>query len=110
MPNLIFIDRDGNEKTVEAPVGDTILQIAHANDIDIEGACEGCMACSTCHIVVDADWYKKLPPPSEDEEDMLDLAYGVRPTSRLSCQIVLTDALDGLEVTIPADAHDMSRG
>ena len=107
MPNLIFIDRDGNEKTVEAPVGDTILQIAHANDIDIEGACEGYMACSTCHIVVDADWYKKLPPPSEDEEDMLDLAFGLTRTSRLGCQITVTEDNDGLRVKLPGETRNM---
>ena len=107
MPTMIFIDRDGNEKTVEAPVGVTILQIAHANDIDIEGACEGCMACSTCHIVVDADWYKKLPPPSEDEEDMLDLAFGLTRTSRLGCQIIITEDNDGLRVKLPGETRNM---
>ena len=74
----------------------------------LEGTCEGQMACSTCHVLVAKEWFARLPEASEDEEDMLDLAYGVRPTSRLSCQITLTDALDGMEVTIPADAHDMS--
>ena len=63
MSKMTFIDRDGNELTVEAPLGNTILDIAHANDIDIEGACEGCMACSTCHVVVEPDWYKKLSAP-----------------------------------------------
>ena len=67
------------------------------------------MACSTCHVIVDADWFDKLPEASEEEEDMLDFAAGVRRTSRLSCQIDLTDALDGLSVTVPAEAHDMRR-
>ena len=74
MSKITFIDRDGNELTVEAPLGNTILDIAHANDIDIEGACEGVMACSTCHLIVSEDWFKKLPDASEEEEDMLDLA------------------------------------
>ena len=74
----------------------------------LEGTCEGQMACSTCHVLVAKEWFARLPEASEDEEDMLDLAYGVRPTSRLSCQITLTDALDGREVPTPADAHDMS--
>ena len=101
MPTMIFIDRDGNEKTVEAPVGDTILQIAHANDIDIEGACEGCMACSTCHVVVERKSFKSLPNPEEDEEDMLDLAFGRTRTSRLACQVTLSEDIDKLSVTVP---------
>ena len=109
MPNLIFIDRDGNEKTVEAPVGDTILQIAHANDIDIEGACEGCMACSTCHVIVASDWFDRLAEASEEEEDMLDFAAGARRTSRLACQIDLTADHDGLTVTVPAQSSDARR-
>ena len=107
MPNMTFIDRDGNELTVDAPLGDTILDIAHANDVDIEGACEGCMACSTCHVVVDPDWYKKLPSPSEDEEDMLDLAFGLTRTSRLGCQIEITEELDGLRVRLPSETRNM---
>ena len=107
MSKMTFIDRDGNELTVEAPLGNTILDIAHANDIDIEGACEGCMACSTCHVVVEADWYKKLPVPSEDEEDMLDLAFGLTRTSRLGCQIEITKEMDGLRVQLPTQTRNM---
>ncbi len=73
----------------------------------LEGTCEGQMACSTCHVVVAKEWFGKLPVASEDEEDMLDLAADVHATSRLSCQILLTEDLDGLEVSIPADSHDM---
>ena len=65
------------------------------------------MACSTCHIVVDADWYKKLPPPSEDEEDMLDLAFGLTRTSRLGCQIIITEDNDGLRVKLPGETRNM---
>ena len=104
---MTFIDRDGNELTVEAPLGNTILDIAHANDIDIEGACEGCLACSTCHVVVEPDWYKKLAAPSEDEEDMLDLVFGLTRTSRLGCQIEITKEMDGLRVQLPSETRNM---
>ena len=107
MSKMTFIDRDGNELTVEAPLGNTILDIAHANDIDIEGACEGCMACSTCHIVIEPNWYKKLAAPSEDEEDMLDLVFGLTRTSRLGCQIEITKEMDGLRVQLPSETRNM---
>ena len=107
MSKMTFIERDGNELTVEAPLGNTILDIAHANDIDIEGACEGCMACSTCHIVVEPDWYKKMAAPSEDEEDMLDLVFGLTRTSRLGCQIEITKEMDGLRVQLPSETRNM---
>jgi 2Fe-2S ferredoxin len=84
-----------------------LLEVAHGNAIDIEGACEGCMACSTCHVIVDPADYGRLPPPSEDEADMLDLAFDLTPTSRLGCQIVVTEAHDGLTVSLPRDAHDL---
>lgn len=73
----------------------------------LEGTCEGQMACSTCHVIVAREWFGKLPEASEDEEDMLDLAADVQPTSRLSCQIHLTPDLDGLEVSIPSESRDM---
>ena len=104
---MTFIVRDGSRRDVEAGAGTTLLDIAHANDIDIEGACEGSMACSTCHLIVDADWYGRLKAPVEDEEFMLDLAHGLTRTSRLGCQIVLTDGLDGLEVALPAETRNM---
>ena len=107
MSKMTFIDRDGNELTVEATLGNTILDIAHANDIDIEGVCEGCMACSTCHVVVEPDWYKKLAAPSEDEEDMLDLVFGLTRTSRLGCQIEITKEMDGLRVQLPSETRNM---
>ena len=107
MPNMTFVYPDGTERTVEAPVGDSVLEIAHANDIDIEGACEGFMACSTCHVIVDKDWYAKLPAPSEDEEDMLDLAFGLTRTSRLGCQLTIAEGLDGLRVSLPGATRNM---
>jgi len=104
---MTFIDRDGKELTVEAPLGESLLEIAHANNVDIEGVCEGCMACSTCHVVVDPEWYDRIPAPSEDEEDMLDLAFGLTRTSRLGCQVTMTEELDGLCVSLPAETRNM---
>tara|TARA_A100001037_G_scaffold277941_1_gene278462 strand:+ start:3509 stop:3832 length:324 start_codon:yes stop_codon:yes gene_type:complete len=104
---MIFRYPDGTERKVEAPIGDSVLEIAHANDIDIEGACEGCMACSTCHVIVDKDWYRKLPVASEDEEDILDLAFGLTRTSRLGCQVLITEGFDGLRVSLPGETRNM---
>ena len=109
MPKMTFIERDGTRREVDAPLGLSVLEIAHRHGVDIEGACEGSLACSTCHVIVDGDWFPKLAEPTEDEEDMLDLAAGARRTSRLACQIVLTQDLDGLTAAIPAEAHDMRR-
>jgi 2Fe-2S ferredoxin len=107
MPRVTFITADGAERAIDARSGQTLLDIAWDNEIDIEGACGGSMACSTCHLIVDAAFYDRLPPPSEEEEDLLDLAWGLTPTSRLGCQIVLTDALDGLVVRLPAETRNM---
>jgi len=106
----VFIEPDGTRKDVDAPLGLSILEIAHRNDIDIEGACEGSLACSTCHVIVDANWFGRLEEPSEDEEDMLDLAFGLTPTSRLGCQIIITEELDGLTVTLPAETFSQLLG
>ena len=95
MPRMTFIDREGQRHQVDAPVGLSVLEIAHRNKIDLEGACEGSLACSTCHVIV------------EDEEDMLDLAFGLTRTSRLGCQIIMTEELDGLTVSLPAVTRDM---
>ena len=107
---MVFIERDGTRKEVEAPIGLSILEIAHRNDIDLEGACEGSLACSTCHIIVEPDWFDMLPDPTEDEEDMLDLAFGLAETSRLGCQIKMTEELDGLTVRLPAGSRNMLLG
>jgi len=107
---MVFIERDGARREVDAPLGLSVLEIAHKNDIDIEGACEGSLACSTCHVIVDTDWYELLKDASEDEEDMLDLAFGLTATSRLGCQIVMTEELDGLVVRLPASTRNMLRG
>lgn len=110
MPRMTFIERGGHRREVEAEAGMTLLEIAHANDIDIEGACEGCMACSTCHVIVDAGWYDRLPPASAEEDDLLDLAWGLARTSRLGCQIALTPDLDGLVVSLPDGVRNLFSG
>lgn len=102
-----FTTARGDAVSAEAQPGDNLLRVAQAAGMALEGTCEGQMACSTCHVIVAPDWFDRLPAASEEEEDMLDLAAGVRRTSRLSCQIVLAEELDGLAVTIPADSHDM---
>ena len=107
MPKITFIERDGTRREVEAPLGLSVLEIAHKNKIDIEGACEGSLACSTCHVIVDPEWYELLKEASEDEEDMLDLAAGATRTSRLACQIWLDAAFDMLTVRIPGEARNM---
>ena len=107
MPKMTFIERDGTRREVDAPLGLSVLEIAHKHDVDIEGACEGSLACSTCHVIVDAAWFRKLAEPTEDEEDMLDLAFGLTRTSRLGCQIIITEELDGLTVSLPAVTRDM---
>ncbi|MGH7095417.1 MAG: ferredoxin family 2Fe-2S iron-sulfur cluster binding protein [Stellaceae bacterium] len=107
MPKMIFVERDGTRREVDAPVGQSVLDIAHRCDIDIEGACEGSLACSTCHVIVEPDWYDLLKDASEDEEDMLDLAFNLTRTSRLGCQIVITEELDGLTVRLPAATRNL---
>ena len=109
MPRITFIEPDGTRRDIDAPEGLSVMEIAHRFDIDLEGACEGSLACSTCHVVVDPQWYDKLKPPSEDEEDMLDLAFGLTKTSRLGCQIIMTDELDGLTVQLPEGTINMMR-
>lgn len=110
MPKVIFIERDGAHREVQVKAGQTLLDIAHEHGIDIEGACEGAMACSTCHVIVEPDWYERLPEPSEDEEDMLDFASNLAATSRLGCQIEMTDELDGLTVRLPRDVRNALLG
>ena len=107
MPKVIFELPGGERREIDAELGKSLLVAAHQNDIDIEGACEGAMACSTCHLIVSADWYEKLPDASEEEEDMLDLAYGLTKTSRLGCQITVTEDLDGLVLKVPDETHNM---
>ena len=101
MPHIIFIEENGIEKKAPAEIGETILEVARANGVNIEGACGGNMACATCHLVVRKQWYDILPKPSDDESDMLELASGLTLTSRLGCQIKVTEELDGLILSLP---------
>ena len=107
MPKMIFIYPDGSKRDVEAPLGLSLLEIARLHDIDIEGACDGSLACSTCHVIVDPDWYDDLAETTEEEEDMLDLAFDLTHTSRLGCQIRMTEDLDGLVVKLPNSTRNM---
>ena len=107
--HVIFIDPQGERVRVEARAGDRLLEVGQGAGMPLEGTCEGQMACSTCHVIVAPEWFERLPSAVDDEEDMLDLAAQVTRTSRLSCQIVLTPELDGLEVRIPVESRDMQR-
>jgi 2Fe-2S ferredoxin len=107
MPKMVFIEPNGNRQEVEAPLGLSVMEIAHRHGVDIEGACDGSLACSTCHVIVDPAWAGKLDEPSEDEEDMLDLAFNLTETSRLGCQIIMSEALDGLTVKLPDETRNM---
>lgn len=102
-----FIAIDGSSREVEGAPGEVLLKVAQADGQPLEGTCEGQMACSTCHVIVAAEDAAKLPPPSEDEEDMLDLAAGATRTSRLACQIVLRADLASLAVRIPGEVRNM---
>jgi 2Fe-2S ferredoxin len=110
MPKIVFVERDGTRREVDAPLGLSVLEVAHKHGVDIEGACEGSLACSTCHVIVDPSWFPRLASPTEDEEDMLDLAFGLERTSRLGCQIVITKALDGLVVRLPPGTRNALDG
>ena len=107
MVKMTFITPDEKRVEIEAPEGLSIMEIAHQNDIDLEGACEGSLACSTCNVIVDQEWFDKLEEASEDEEDMLDLAFGLTRTSRLGCQIIMGPELDGIVVRLPGTTRNM---
>ena len=108
MIQVHFLNSDGEPlSTVTAKPGDRLLEVAQNDGQPLEGTCEGQMACSTCHIIVAADWFTKLPPARDEEEDMLDLAACATRHSRLACQIELTEALDGLTVRLPGESRNM---
>lgn len=107
--NVTFVDKDGEETNIKVPVGMSMLEAAHENDIELEGACEGSLACSTCHVIVmDVDQYNKLTDPTDEENDMLDLAFGLSETSRLGCQIIAKPELDGIRLAIPAATRNFA--
>jgi ferredoxin len=106
-----FLQPDGSlDREVSATAGQRLLDLAWKEKLPLEGSCEGVMACSTCHVIVDTSDFERLPPASEEEEDLLDIAAHATRTSRLACQILLTDALDSLTVRIPASARNWQRG
>ena len=107
MTRVRFLKVDGTlDKEVEAPAGAVLLDVAQAAGQPLEGACEGQMACSTCHVIVDPEDFARLPLASEEEDDLLDLAWGVMRTSRLACQIVLREELETLTVRMPGGFHN----
>ncbi|KAL3669616.1 hypothetical protein V7S43_005001 [Phytophthora oleae] len=102
-----FVDGEGESTTVTADEGQTLLDVAHENDVELEGACGGELACSTCHLVFEKRIFDDLPEISEEEEDMLDLAWGLTDTSRLGCQIAVTKEMEGMTVRIPDEADNL---
>lgn len=103
MPKLIFIQTNGDENSIEAENGLSVMEVARDNDIGIEGTCGGSISCCTCHVIIDPEWFSIVGKPNPDEEDMLDLAVGLKPTSRLGCQIEITDELNGLRINVPEE-------
>ncbi|KAG5538011.1 hypothetical protein RHGRI_025188 [Rhododendron griersonianum] len=107
--SVTFVDKDGDETHIKVPVGMSMLEAAHENDIELEGACEGSLACSTCHVILmDMEYYNKLDDPTDEENDMLDLAFGLTETSRLGCQVIATPELDGLRLALPSATRNFA--
>eukprot|EP01060_Flectonema_neradi_P004559 TRINITY_DN1296_c0_g3_i2.p1 TRINITY_DN1296_c0_g3~~TRINITY_DN1296_c0_g3_i2.p1 ORF type:complete len:140 (+),score=15.09 TRINITY_DN1296_c0_g3_i2:51-470(+) len=102
-----WVMHDGEVVTTKCKVGHSLLEVAHNHGLNIEGACEGVCACSTCHVIVKGEWFDKLPESTDEEEDMLDQAFMLKPTSRLGCQIKMTEELDGLTVDVPRYTRNM---
>jgi 2Fe-2S ferredoxin len=102
MPKVVIIDRYGFRQEIDVASGLSLLEIARTENLDIEGRCEGSLACSTCHVMIDPEWFGKLGEASEEEEDMLDVgAVGLTATSRLACQVRIDGDLDGIVVHLP---------
>jgi len=97
----VWILKDDTEQIVEAEIGKHLLAVAHENKIELEGACEASLACSTCHVILDETTYDKLEEPTDDEYDLLDLAFGLTPTSRLGCQVLVSEELEGVRIRLP---------
>lgn len=107
--SVTFVNKDGEEKLIKVPIGMSMLEAAHQNDIELEGACEGSLACSTCHVIVtDVDYYNKLEEPTDEENDMLDLAFGLTETSRLGCQVIAKPEIDGIHLALPAATRNFA--
>jgi ferredoxin len=105
---VVWRRRDGSTVSTTAAAGTSLLRVAHQYGIELEGACEGVCACSTCHVILPGNVYKTLPDASEDEEDMLDQAFGLTPTSRLGCQVVLDPSLEGMTIVVPKATRNMA--
>lgn len=105
---VIYVTPEGNEIECYGRPGQDLMHLAHDNDVDLEGACDGACACSTCHLIFDKKYYDMLPEPSDDENDMLDLAFGLTETSRLGCQVKLNRKLDGMKVRLPSATRNMA--
>jgi len=103
----ITYDCAGEKTEVDAKIGETLLDIAHDNDIEVEGACGGELACSTCHCILEEHIFEGLPEPDEEEEDMLDLAWGLTDTSRLGCQVKVTEAMEGMVILVPDETSNL---
>ncbi|KAK4768583.1 hypothetical protein SAY87_003724 [Trapa incisa] len=107
--SVTFVDKDEEEKHIKVPIGMSMLEAAHENDIELEGACEGSLACSTCHVIVmNMEYYNKLEDPSDEENDMLDLAFGLTETSRLGCQVIAKPELEGIRLAIPVATRNFA--
>ncbi|KAK4451962.1 2Fe-2S iron-sulfur cluster binding domain-containing protein [Podospora aff. communis PSN243] len=105
---VTFVDKEGEEHKIAVNAGDNLLDIAQAHDLEMEGACGGSCACSTCHVIVtDQKYYDQMPEPDDDENDMLDLAFGLTETSRLGCQVKMTKELDGMVVKLPSMTRNL---
>ena len=103
MTKLIFIQENGNESSIDAENGLSVMEVGRDNDIGIEGTCGGSISCCTCHVIIDPEWFPIVGKPNPDEEDMLDLAVGLKPTSRLGCQIEISDVLNGIRINVPKE-------
>jgi len=107
--SVTFVDKDGEEMCIKVPIGMSMLEAAHENDIELEGACEGSLACSTCHVILmDMEYYNKLDDPTDEEYDMLDLAFGLTETSRLGCQVIAKRELNGLRLKLPSATRNFA--
>ncbi|WCJ41239.1 MITOCHONDRIAL FERREDOXIN 2 [Euphorbia peplus] len=107
--SVTFVDKDGEEQHLKVPYGMPMLEAAHENDIELEGAYEGSLACSTCRVIVtDMEYYNKLEDPTDEENDMLNLAFGLTETSRLGCQVIAKPELDGIRLAIPAATRNFA--
>ena len=104
---MTFIEPDGTRVPVTGKVGQSLLDLAHANQVELEGACEASLACSTCHVILPQSYYAKLSEAGDEENDMLDMAWGLTDTSRLGCQVKLSEELEGMDVTLPAATRNM---